>query len=206
MKLKALMTAGALLVLLSLGAMAASIPYPNPGTVAPEASITAAANGPLVLYYFGFSASHVDWVSVTDITSAMDSGWLFDNQTTTPGTSITALTSVHEGDVLEFRLWDASTGTIYSSIAANSPDGINHFYSAPYTTGGPAGIPPGLFVGAEDLAFGKSDLDYNDHQFVLTIGPLVPESSSMALFGTGLVGLGLLLRRRRQRVTGISKS
>ena len=81
-------------------------------------------------------------------------------------------TYVNAGDILEFQLANtAYPGFDFSSIPANSNDGINHFYFAPYTNPGPAakaGIPTGVFVGPEDLPVNFSDLNFNDDDFVVT--------------------------------------
>lgn len=196
MKIKALTLAAALLVLLSFGAFAAAIPYSTPGTAVSPQLIVATANGPIVGYFYGFSAADTDWVRVIDITTSDASSWLFDNQTTVPGSSVTALAHVNVGDVLEYQLWNTSTNLIYSSNPADSADGINHFYLAPYTSGGPAGIPAGTFFGGEDLPLKHSDLDYNDDQFVFVNAASAPEPATMALLGAGLLGLGAIRRRR----------
>ena len=178
----------------SLALLAGTIPYPNPGTIAPTQVFKATATGNVTGYFYGFSAGHTDYVGMLDVTTSTFSGWLFNNQTTVPGTSAN-FGSVTAGDVLVFKLWDASSGSFYASDPSMSDDLINHAYSTAFSGGG--GIPAGTFIGMEDLPYGSSDLDYNDDQFVfVNVGSSTPEPSTLFMVGTGVVGLAGMLRRK----------
>jgi hypothetical protein len=104
---------------------------------------------------------------------------------------------VTEGDVIVFDLRNTSINSVFSSSPSRSSDGINHAYATTYTATGD-GIPAGIFIGMEDLPNGQSDLDYNDDQFVFTnvSATPVPEPSSLIMLGSGLFGLGGVVRRR----------
>jgi hypothetical protein len=90
----------------------------------------------------------------------------------------------------------------------SSSDGDQHAYVTSYGGGNIPGtsINPGVgtFVGMEDLdSTNGGDWDYNDDQFVLTgvtAGttsiPSVPEPTSIALLGTGILGLAGAVRRK----------
>jgi hypothetical protein len=176
------------------------IPYPNVGTQAPTVPLTAAATGPIDGYFYGASAGDTDLVQMCDITSGVCSGFEFNNQTTAVGTEVD-FGSVMAGDAIAVNLENTSTGdTILSSDPSMSADGINHAYVTPYTATGStavAGIPPGTFIGMEDLSLTQgTDLDYNDDQFVFTnLGAQVPEPS-LLIVCIGLAGLLPVARRK----------
>jgi hypothetical protein len=153
---------------LSAVAWGDAIPYPNAGTIAPTVPLVAASTGEVTGYFFGFSAAADDLVQMCDVTQSTCSALLLDNQSTAVGASAD-FGPVMLGDVLFFNLINNSTGKTLSSDPAFSDDGVNHAYVTTYSgSGGPAGIPAGMFIGMEDLVVPGSDLDYNDDQFVFT--------------------------------------
>jgi hypothetical protein len=196
-------------------AFADYIPYGNSGHVAPATAVTSTGTS-LDIYFYGSSASDTDYIRVRDVTQGWTSGLILDNQTSMPGQEYifpTGSNQLQVGDTLVFYLVNQSTGNTYSSVPGNSDDGYNHAYITPYSaTGATAipGIPPGMFVGFEDLYIGanrdgvcggdknQSDCDYNDDEFVFVgvTSNAAPEPSSLALLGTSILGAAGMLRRR----------
>jgi hypothetical protein len=171
---------------------AGATPYPDPGTIASTNSFTAVFTGSITGYFYGFSASHTDYVGMLNVTTSVFSGWLFNNQTTAPGTSAD-FGPVNSGDVLVFKLWDVTSGMHFASDPSMSDDGINHAYATDFAGGG--GIPAGIFIGMEDLPLAQSDFDYNDDQFVF-VNVSTPEPGNLVMLGSGLIGLAGILRRK----------
>ncbi len=195
------------LLLLSVGAVSASIakadaiPYPTPGTIAPQVATYASnTSGGVNVYFYGSTAADTDYIQVQDVQTGYNSGDILNNHTSAQGQEVTVGTApgqINMGDQLVFFI-DSPEG-LFASIASYSADGINHGYVTNYT-GGVAGIPDGLFVGLEDLNNG-GDLNYNDDTFVFTgvSAPSIsatPEPGSLALLGTGTLSLLGLARRR----------
>ncbi len=133
-------------------------------------------------------------------------GSIFNNQSTPISTSLN-LGAFLAGTELIFKLEVMNTGKVfYSGGASRNPDGIAH-----------AVVDSGLNqskVGFEDL-FGGGDLDYNDLVFSFTnvsgtsVGPgvsplAVDEPSTLILFGIGLAGLLLVMKRQSFR-RGLSR-
>ena len=183
----------------SISAWGDIIPYPNVGFQAPTVALTATATGPIDGFFYGASAADLDLVEMCDLTASTCSGYELPN-TSAIGTEVD-FGSVTAGDTIIFNLENTSTSdTILSSDPSMSADGINHAYITPYTATGStaiAGIPPGTFVGMEDLSLSQgTDLDYNDDQFVFTnVGAQVPEPS-LLIVCIGLAGLLPVARRK----------
>lgn len=192
-----------LMVALSTPAFADSIPYAHAGTLATQVPVYATSNG-LNVWYMGSTAGYDDQIDIFDLATGWDSGKILDNKSTAVGTKLTVGTGAGQiaaGDQLLFYI-DSPDGH-FASLAAYSPDGVNHAYITQYSGGQANGvtIPAGLFVGMEDLPYGKSDLNYNDDDFVFsgvsTAKPAVtPEPWSVALLTTGLLCTAVLKRKR----------
>ncbi len=193
-----------LLVLLHRTALADSIPYANVGTIAPQVSLYATGNG-LTAFYLGSTAAYEDQIEVYDVQTGYNSGKILDNKLNAPGAQVTIGTGagqIRAGDQLILYI-DSPAGR-FSSVAANSADGINHAYITPFAGGSwnYTQIPAGLFVGMEDLARSNSDLNYNDDDFVLTgarsVTGVTAEPTSFVFLATGLLGVAVFRLRRSE--------
>jgi len=213
---KLLIGATALSCFLGAAANAAAIPYPDSGTYNTHTyTFTAAGSGDLVGYFVdGGAAGYENQVGVLINGVFSPAGFGLDNHASAVGDSFN-FGHVDSGDVLTFVLHNLSTdGYAYSNPALNvaydypGETNHNHVYSTVYAGGDPAltGVPAGIYVAFEDLAFPGSDYNYNDESFVFTnthVEPAsVPEPTSWALMlgGFGMVG-GALRSRRKATVS-----
>lgn len=168
--------------------------------------IYAANDGDVIATYLGATAAYSNDLYLY-VSSGSDT-WIFNNQSTPVGTTVN-LGSFSAGDELLFYIYVNDTGNSFYSGSDTSlnTDGIYHaivdFDYAPGET----------YVGFEDLLNG-GDRDYDDVMFSFTNlasegglgGDPVPEPSTIALLGLGLVGLVGAGARKRRKNKEVEKS
>ena len=187
-------------------ARAATIPYPNPGTINPVVyTFTAATTGNIIGTFFGFNAGDSDEVEMLVNGVASPAGFGFLNQTSTPGDSFN-LGHVNAGDTITFVLRDLTSGTDISSVSSLNADTRQHIYSTDFAGNGT--IPAGTYIAFEDLLAGQnSDFDYNDDSFVFsnlaTTTDSTPIPSALPLFASGVGLVGLFALRRKRKVIAV---
>ena len=187
------------------------IPYPNSGTENPVAySFTAASTGDVIAYFTGTGASFSESLGMFVNGVLSPSGFGLANHSSNIGDSFN-LGHVNAGDSLVFAInvfspqlsppyvySDPSLNGLYDSGTPGA--GANHIYSVAYTASNPIfpGVPAGTYVGFEDLPASGSDFNYFDETYVFTnvSSHVVPEPAAIAVLGVGLLGLGMVRRRR----------
>jgi hypothetical protein len=195
----------------SLSLMATYIPYPNPGTIAPSQTFTAANSGDVMAYFYGTEAGYDEKLGLFVNGQQMGS-WSLDDHTSAYGQSVD-FGYVTAGTKLVFAIDVTTTkNVIYSDPTLNS-DGDNHAYATAFSgqTKNGVTIPSGTYIGFEDELAPKSNFNYSDEQFVLAntstspLNPppvsLTPEPSSLLPIAIGLVCVGFGSLRRRSKGT-----
>jgi hypothetical protein len=196
----------AILAAASLPAFAdGCIPYCHVGTIAPTNVFTATLSGDIDGYFVSKgSADDDDFVRMLDITAGTVGPWVLENQTTTIGT-MADFGAANAGDTLVFELINYSQGgIILASDPSLSEDGVNHAYATMFRGGVLNGFdfPAGTYVGMEDLPVIHSDWNYNDDSFIVvgaSAATATPEPGTLALFGSGILGLAGVVRRKLYR-------
>jgi PEP-CTERM motif len=177
--------------------LADTIPYSQTGTIAPVSVLTATATGDVSGYFISASAADDDYVRLVDLTSGYESNYFFENYNTSAGT-VASFGPVTKGDTLVFEILNQSMNLLFATDRAHSFDGLNHGYETAFGGGMLDGInlPAGTYVGMEDRPNRISDFDYNDDTFLVTnvSSSQIPEPGTLALFGTGIVGVAGVLR------------
>lgn len=182
--------------LVTSSCMAAPIPYPNVGTLAPTHTFTAGSTGVITATFLSGLGGDNDHMRLIDTTSGLVGAWLVPSHMTAAGMQFN-LGQVAAGDVLAFQVMNDNPFDalqIFSSDPKVSTDGTNHFYASP--------ISPGLvYLGMQDIPAAFSGLDYN--AFDVTVSNVLldqavptPEPGTLALMGAGVLGLAGVFRRR----------
>ena len=185
---------------------ATTIPYPNPGKIAPTQSFVATTSSDVTAYFYGSNAGYDEQLGLF-VNGQQLGGWSLDDHKSTFGESVD-FGHVAAGSTLVFAIDVLSTKTIIYSDPAMNGDKDNHTYATAFggLTKNGVTIPSGTYIGFEDLLAPHSDFNYTDEQFILgdttaSLTPggtsLSPEPNSVISIGFGIVCIAIGSFRRR---------
>jgi PEP-CTERM motif len=195
LKTKVLLLVLVLVVGVSGTLKADTIPYDGIGSQAPSFTFTALNSGLVTAYFYNSDAGYTSVIGMS-VKGGVVGPLGLNNQTSVHGQSFD-LGNVNAGDVITFSLFVYDLNHAWSSDVAQNADGLNHVFATNFS--GDSMIPVGTYLGFEDL-YGGGDLDYNDHQFVVTnvAATAVPEPATLSLLGAGTIFAGALRKKLRK--------
>lgn len=179
--------------------------YTNPGHIAPQSTFTAATSGDLTGTFVLSNAGGQDLVRLFDTTTGYTSPFGLDNFTSHAGDTFN-FGHVNAGDNLVFEIENLGPAIppvafLGASDAAYSTDATNHVYAQIYNGA--------ALLGFEDLPNlanpdGGNYSDFNYRDVLISVSDVTvtgastvtPEPGTLALLGTGALGLAGTLRRR----------
>jgi hypothetical protein len=148
-------------------------------------------------YFYNSDAGYTSVIGMSVNGHAVEPGaWGLNNHASVKGQSFD-LGTVDAGDVITFMLHVFDIDYSWSSNMSQNSDGLNHVFATNFA--GDSMTPAGTYLGFEDL-FGGGDLDYNDHQFIVTnvAATSVPEPATLSLLGAGTLLAGALRKKFRK--------
>ncbi len=193
-------------ICIASAAGSAQVPYSNPGTEAPTQYISATTTGDVQATLFSALGLDDDRIGLLDLTTGYDSGFVVFTREAPLGT-LYNFGHVNAGDHLEFYLKNNNpvdaAQTFYSDPSL-STDGFNHVYE--YHLGGAdvtGQLADATYLGFQDIpegfifsgdTFNASAIEASN----LTLSPAAPapEPGTLALLGTGVLGIAGAIRRR----------
>jgi hypothetical protein len=197
---------GALFVAAVIESPASTVyPSPNGGLPIVFGQQLFSNGGDVTVTFLGPTGASYDehlFVSTPTIASgpAAAGAHFFDDHATANGVTVD-LGVIPNGTEIVFGLFVDTTGdTFFDGPAGRNPDNFVHAFMV----NNYPDVPNSTYVGFEDLnGLGFSDWNYVDEVFAFTntiarVNPAPEASTTLSLFGLGLLGLALLARRFRQ--------